>query len=218
MEKQLHERTLYRHVEGLAAQGLMLKDRTLVHVTLVADPSSTKNNSRKGGTEMHQMKKGNQWLPRIKAHLGMDAESGRMHVVIGTAANVNDVTQAAGLLHGDKADQLSDAAGYEGVAERDETKDLGVTWHVAMRPGKCKALVKNRASQKLIDELEKLKASIIAKAEHPIRVIKQHFGFAEVHFKVLAKYMSRIQMLFAMNNFWKSRKLNLQGTQAPLLR
>jgi IS5 family transposase len=49
---------------------------------------------------MHQTKKGNQWHFGMKAHIGVDAESGLVHTVIGTAANVNDVTQAGALLHG----------------------------------------------------------------------------------------------------------------------
>ena len=45
---------------------------------------------------MHQTKKGQQWHFGMKAHIGVDADSGLVHTVIGTAANVNDVTQAAG--------------------------------------------------------------------------------------------------------------------------
>jgi IS5 family transposase len=163
---------------------------------------------------MHQTKKGNQWHFGMKAHIGVDAESGLVHTVISTAANVNDVTQAAGLLHGEETDAFGDA-GYQGVAKRDETKDLDVNWHVAMRPGKRKALDKSRASKRLIDELETLKASIRAKVEHPFRVIKLQFGFAKVRFKGLAKNTARLQMLFAMSNLWMSRKLILQRTQVP---
>jgi IS5 family transposase len=199
---------------GLAAQGLMLKTGTLVDATLIAAPSSTKNSTGTRDPEMHQTKKGNQWHFGMKAHIGVDAESGLVHTVIGTAANVNDVTQAAGLLHGEETDVFGDA-GYQGVAKRDEAKDLDVTWHVAMRPGKRKALDKSRASQRLIDELEKLKASVRAKAEHPFRVIKLQFGFAKVRFKGLVKNMARLQMLFAMSNLWMSRKLILQRTQVP---
>jgi IS5 family transposase len=46
-----------------------------------------------------------------------------VHTVIGTAANVNDVTQAAGLLHGEESDVFADA-GYQGVAKREEAKGL----------------------------------------------------------------------------------------------
>ena len=63
--------------------------------------------------------------------------------------------------------------------------------------------------------LERLKASVRAKAEHPFRVIKLQFGFAKVRFKGLAKNTARLQMLFAMSNLWMSRKPTLQRTQVP---
>ena len=68
---------------------------------------------------MHQTKKGNQWHFGMKAHIGVDADSGLVHTVIGTAANVNDVTQAAGLLH-DKEEHAWGDAGYQGVDKRQE--------------------------------------------------------------------------------------------------
>ena len=64
----------------------------------IAAPSSTKNSKGERDPEMHQTKKGNQWHFGMKAHIGVDADSGLVHTVIGTAANVNDVTQASGLL------------------------------------------------------------------------------------------------------------------------
>jgi len=36
----------------------------------------------------------------MTAHIGVDADSGLVHSIIGTAANVNDVSQAGRLLHG----------------------------------------------------------------------------------------------------------------------
>ena len=80
---------------GLAQQGLLLKTGTVVDATIIAAPSSTKNKDGERDPEMHQAKKGNQWHFGMKAHIGVDAESGLVHSVIGTAANVNDVTQAA---------------------------------------------------------------------------------------------------------------------------
>ncbi len=76
----------------LAEKGLMLKTGTVVDATLIAAPSSTKNSSGERDPEMHQTKKGNQWHFGMKAHIGVDADSGLVHTVIGTAANVNDVT------------------------------------------------------------------------------------------------------------------------------
>lgn len=57
----------------------------------------------------------------MKAHIGVDAHSGLVHSVIGTAANVHDVTQAQALLHGDETDVFGDA-GYQGVEKREEKR------------------------------------------------------------------------------------------------
>jgi IS5 family transposase len=199
---------------GLSAQGLMLKTGTLVDATLIAAPSSTKNSTGTRDPEMHQTKKGNQWHFGMKAHIGVDADSGLVHTVVGTAANVSDVTQAVALLHGEETDVFADA-GYQGVAKREEAKDLPVNWHVALRPGKRRALDKSRASQRFIDQLETLKASVRAKVEHPFRVVKQQFGFAKVRYRGLAKNTARLTMLFAMSNLWMMRKVISQAAMRP---
>ena len=196
---------------GLAQQGLLLKTGTLVDATLIAAPSSTKNKSGERDPEMHQAKKGNQWHFGMKAHIGVDAESGLVHTVIGTAANVSDVTQAAGLLHGQETDVFADA-GYQGIAKREEAQGLEVNWHVAMRPGKRRALDKAHKSQRLLEKVEKLKASVRAKVEHPFRVVKQQFGYAKVRYRGLAKNTARLTMLFALSNLWMARRQML-GTQ-----
>ena len=169
--------------DKLSMQGLMHKTGTVVDATLIAAPSSTKN---KGGTrdpEMHQTKKGNQWHFGMKAHIGVDAESGLVHTVVGTAANVNDVTQGHALLHGEEEVVFADA-GYQGATKRPEA--TGVDWHVAMRPGKRKQQ-KHTPWGQLIEQAEKLKASIRAKVEPPFRVIKRQFGRALVRYRGLKK-------------------------------
>ena len=190
---------------GLAQQGLLLKSGTVVDATLIAAPSSTKNKDGERDPEMHQTKKGNQWHFGMKAHIGVDAESGLVHTVIGTAANVNDVTQAAGLLHGEETDAWGDA-GYQGVTRRDEHKDSQVQWHVAMRPGKRKALDLSSDLARMIDRVEQIKASIRAKVEHPFRVVKQQFGHTKVRYRGLAKNTARLTMLFALSNLWMVRR------------
>lgn len=106
----------------------------------------------------------------MKAHIGVDADSGLVHTVVGTAANVNDVTQAHALVHGEETDVLADA-GYQGVDKRVETQGIDVNWHVAMRPGKRKGLDKSTPMGAILDQLEQVKASIRAKVEHPFRVV-----------------------------------------------
>ena len=51
---------------------------------------------------MHQTKKGNQWYFGMKAHIGVDAESGLAHTLATTPANTSDVAVAHALLHGDE--------------------------------------------------------------------------------------------------------------------
>jgi IS5 family transposase len=186
---------------ALAQHGLMLKTGTVVDATIIAAPSSTKNKEGKRNPEMHQPKKGNQWHFRMKAHIGVDAESGLVHTVLGTPANVNDVTQASRLLHGGATDAWGDA-GDQGVGKRNELKDSRIRWEVAMRPGKRRALDPNRQLHQLLDQAERLKASIRAKVEHPFRVFKQQFGYAKVRYRGLAKNTARLTMLFALGNLW----------------
>ena len=192
----------------LADKGLLLKAGTAVDATLIAAPSSTKNQSGERDPEMHQTKKGNQWHFGMKAHIGVDAESGLVHTVIGTAANVNDVTQGHALLHGEETEVFADA-GYQGAMKRPEA--TGVEWHVALRPGKRRALDRSRASHQLMDQLETLKASIRAKVEHPFRVIKRQFGFTKVRYRGLKKNTAQLITLFALSNLWMVRKRLIQG-------
>ncbi|TAG44212.1 MAG: IS5 family transposase [Betaproteobacteria bacterium] len=186
----------------LATKGLMLKTGTVVDATLIAAPSSTKNSTGERDPEMHQVKKGNQWYFGMKAHIGVDADSGLVHTVIGTAANVNDVTQGNALLHGDEQVVFADA-GYQGAPKRAEA--TGVEWQVAMRPGKRKAQ-KHTPWGALSEQAEKLKASVRAKVEHPFRVIKCQFGFTKVRYKGLAKNTAQLVTLFALTNLWMARK------------
>jgi IS5 family transposase len=140
----------FRHLlekHGLAAQmlstvndvlrvkGLLLKAGTVVDATLIAAPSSTKNSTGERDPEMHQTKKGNQWHFGMKAHIGADRDSGLVHTVVGTAANVADVTVGHALLHGKEEHVFADA-GYRGVAKRPEAKAARVKVVVAsvMRP------------------------------------------------------------------------------------
>ncbi len=45
----------------------------------------------------------------MKAHIGVDGESGLVHSLVGTAANVADVTQVDQLLHGEETYVYGDA-------------------------------------------------------------------------------------------------------------
>ncbi len=189
--------------DTLRERGLMLKTGTVVDATLIAAPSSTKNASGERDPEMHQTRKGRQWYFGMKAHIGVDAESGLVHTVIGTAANVCDLNVAGALLHGEETSAFGDA-GYQGVHKRSEA--LGPAWHVALRSGKRRQLDKTKTFDALVDALERMKASIRAKVEHPVRVIKRQFGFVKVRYRGITKNTAQLHMLFALSNLWMARR------------
>ena len=191
----------------LMAKGLLLKQGTVVDATLIAAPSSTKNQDGERDPEMHQTKKANQWHFGMKAHAGVDADSGLVHSVATTAANAHDVTQAHALLHGEETDVFADS-GYRGVEKREEiqAQHPDVNWHIAMMPGKRKMLDKETPMGAVLEKLEQAKASIRAKVEHPFRVIKRQFGFVKVKYRGLAKNTANLVTLFALSNLWMVRK------------
>ncbi len=182
----------------LAEKGLMMREGTIVDATLIAAPPSTKNKNGERDPEMHQSKKGNDWHFGMKAHVGVDAASGLAHTVIGTAGNVSDVTQACALLHGDESAALGDA-GYQGVEKRPENQGRSVTWHVAMKRSKRKALPKNKVGR-MLEKLEHLKASVRAKGEHPFHVIKNLFRHRKTRYRGLAKNTAQLFTLFGFAN------------------
>ena len=203
-DKKLAPRILATINGLLTERGLMLRQGTMVDATLIHAPSSTKNASGERDPDMHQTKKGNQWYFGMKAHIGADAESGLVHTVRCTAANVNDVVEANRLLHGEEREVYCDA-GYQGADKRPDAKP-GKRWDIAMRPGKRRALDKSTELGRLLDARERVKAQIRARVEHPFRVLKQQFGFAKVRYRGLEKNTAQVVTLFALANLWIARR------------
>jgi|TARA_R100000049_G_C1955932_1_gene110739 IS5 family transposase len=154
---------------------------------------------------MHQTKKGNQYYFGAKAHVGVDDESGLVHSVVVTAANVATVTQVHKLLHGDENVVCADA-GYTGVEKRPEHEGRPVIWQVAARRSTYKKLDKRSLLYKAKRKIEKAKTQVRAKVEHPFRVIKRQFGYAKVRFRGLAKNTSQMVTLFVLSNLWMARR------------
>ena len=86
----------------LRKKDLILKKGTIVDSTIISAPSSTKNKEHKRDPEAHSVKKGNEWKFGYKAHVGVDSESGLVHSLEVTAANVHDVTMTSELLTGEE--------------------------------------------------------------------------------------------------------------------
>lgn len=123
---KLAEQILLTVNELLSERGLLLKAGTAVDAPLIAAPTSTKNKGKTRDPEMHSSKKGNQWYFGMKAHIGVDAESGLVHTVRGTSGHVGDVTQGNSLLHGEESVAFGDA-GYQGIEKRPDAQ-TDVTW------------------------------------------------------------------------------------------
>jgi len=187
----------------LKDSGMAMKQGTIIDATLIAAPSSTKNKSGERDPEMHQTKKGNQWYYGMKVHIGVDKDSGLIHSVETTAANVHDLTPAAELLHGDEEVVYADA-GYQGIEKRPEMEGKTTTFRIAMRPGKRRALP-DTTEGRLDDLVETAKAHIRAKGEHPFRVIKQQFGFQKTRLRGMVKNRCKVNVLAALTNLFLAR-------------
>jgi transposase, IS5 family len=183
LEDQALAATIFETVNAeLRARALLLSKGTLVDATLIAAPSSTKNREDARDPEMHQTKQGNQWYCGMKAHIGADADSGLVHGVVCTAANV---AETANLLHGEEEVLFGDA-GYTGAEKREELKDCKAKCHIAMKRGQLKAMDEGPLKE-LTERAETLKARIRARVEHPVHVVKNLFRHRKVRYRGLAK-------------------------------
>ncbi|VVQ26475.1 IS5 family transposase ISPsfu1 [Pseudomonas fluorescens] len=129
-----------------------------------------------------------------------------MHSLVGTAANVADVTQVDRLLHGEETYVCGDA-GYTGVDKRPEHQDRSkMIWSIAARPSRYKKHAKKSLIGRMRRKIEYAKAQVRAKVEHPFRVIKRQFGYTKVRFRGLSKNIAQQTTLFALSNLWMVRK------------
>ena len=195
----------------LEEQGLLLREGTLVDATIINGPTSTKNKEKSRDPEMHQTKKGNQWYFGIKAHIGVDRDSGLVHTVISTSANISDISQTAELLHGSETQVHADA-GYLGVEKREEiqAEDPGerIHWQVAQRRSSIKKMEDGDEKERLLVD-EKAKASVRAFVEHPFHQLKNIFKHRKTRYRGLDKNHHQLQVLFGLGNLvFASRRMS----------
>ena len=185
--------------EHLKQQGIKVGNGTIVDATIITAPSSTKNNEKGRDPEMHQTKKGNQWYFGMKIHVGADVDSGVVHTVSVTPANVADITELPNLLREDDRAVFGDA-GYVNDHYKRAARQAGVYWGVAL-----KARPKSRlgASQK---QRNRKHSSIRSRVEHVFRVIKCQFGYTKVRYKGLAKNAAQVFMLVGLANLYLKRR------------
>ncbi|WP_150050599.1 IS5 family transposase [Methylomonas rhizoryzae] len=182
-------------------RGLFLRAGIDNRASLIAAPTSTKNQTKARDPEMHSSKKGNQWFFGSKFHIGVDSETGLVHTLKVTAGNVSDVAEAANLLHGEEHFVHGDA-GYQSLDRRPEMPtENPPACVIAMRLGKLKKLTQDESTAaKILRDAARELASRRAEVEHVFWAIKIRFGYAKNRYRGLAKNAARLTFLTAIAN------------------
>ena len=198
----------------LGEKKLLMREGTIVDATIIAAAPSTKNKDKARDPEMHQTKKGEQFYFGMKAHIGVDMDSGLVHTLTTTAANVADICETHKLLHG-KEKAMSGDAGYVGVEKREEfiARHPDVECIIAAKRGKIKAMPEGKLKDLKL-ALEKAKAQVRAFVEHPFHVVKNLFKYRKVRYRGLAKNTAQLNTLFALGNLVMAKRSLLGATRA----
>ena len=131
--------------------------------------------------------------------IGVDVDSGAVHTVTTTAANVADITELPKLIReGDKV--IFADAGYSSDSYRRGARHMGIRWCVNdKRKGK-----RNLSSSQR--NRNRKQSSIRARVEHVFRVIKRQFGFEKTRYKGLEKNASQVNLLMGLANLYMLRR------------
>jgi len=181
----------------LAEKRLLLQSGTIVDATIVAAPSSTKNAAQARDPEMRQTKKGNTWYFGMKLHIGTDPH-GLVHSLTTTHAAQADVSQLPALVHGAERAIYGDRA-YWSEGLRAAFRRRGVRFCVQRRATRTAPLTAGWQA------INRTRARIRARGEHPFLVVKRLWGFAKVRYRGLAKNTARAFVLFALANLYMVR-------------
>jgi IS5 family transposase len=179
----------------LADKGIALRSGTLVYATIIDAPSLTKNKSRARDPGMSSTKKGNDWYFGMKAHIGVDADSGVTHSLDTSTAKVHDSQVWDALLHGEETSVWADK-GYVSAA-----REAGFTG-----PNKVWGVMRKAPKGSDLHPVDAQINRIIAMVEHPFRVIKRQFGHVKTRYRGLAKNRAQFFKLFALGNLFLVRK------------
>ena len=183
----------------LADKGITLRSGTLVDATIIDAPSSTKNKARARDPEMSSTKKGNDWYFGMKAHVGVDAESGTVHSLEATTAKVHDSRVWDELLHGDETSVWADK-GYVSAGREAAFTGSGKVWGVMRKAPKGSDL------HPIDARINRIIAMVRARVEHPFRVVKRQFGYTKTRYRGLAKNRAQLFTLFALGNLFLVRR------------
>ncbi len=166
--------------------------------TIINAPSSTKNADNERDPEMRQTRKGKQWYFGMKVHTGTDTDSGLVHTVIATSANVADVNVLGELLHGQEESLHADSA-YHSKALKDAAEAAGIEFNVNQRGTRSRRLTQRQRARNR--RLSRVRATV----EHPFLVVKRLWGHAKVRYRGIKKNLAQMNTLFALANLYRMR-------------
>lgn len=198
----LQEKLFRQAVELLQQRGLILKKGTIVDSTIIAAPSSTKNQGKQRDPDAHQMKKGNTWHFGYKAHVGVDKDTGLVHTVEVTGANTHDVVMTSKLLTGDEENVYGDS-GYLGADKREDSirrnrQGRRIRYRINRRPSQIRK--KPTRAQGQLKRTEHEKSSVRAKVESRICGRQGSVPIPKDTVPGLRKQTAKLNMLFALAN------------------
>ena len=202
IQNGLQEKLFAQVVIMLMERGLILKKGTIVDSTIISAPSSTKNKDKKRDPDAHQTKKGNTWHFGYKAHIGVDRDSGLVHTVKATSANVHDVSMTSELLHGEE-ETVNGDSGYVGAEKREDAivrnnKGKKICYRINRRPSQIKKL--SKSGQYKAKKREHAKSSVRCKVEHVFGVVKGLLKFKKTRYRGLRKQTAKFNIMFTLAN------------------
>ena len=195
---QLTERLFAEINAHLCARGLLMGKGTIVDATIIDAPSSTKNAQKKRDPQMHQTRKGKQWYFGMQVHTGVDTDSGLVHTVRGTAANVADVNVLGELLHGGEQSLHGDSA-YHSRELKAHAEAAGIKFNVNQRGTKHHPLTKAQRAR------NRRPSRVRATVEHPFLVVKRLWGHVKVRYRGIRKNLAQMHTLFGLANLYRVR-------------
>ncbi len=183
----------------LADKGITLRSGTLVDATIIDAPSSTKNKAGARDPEMSSTKKGNTRYFGMKAHVGVDCESGGAHSLETSTARVHDSRIWDELLHGEETSVWADK-GYVSAEREAAFTDEGKVWGVIRKAPKGGKLHPEDV------KINRIIAMVRTRVEHPFRVLTRQFGYVKTRYRGLAKNRAQFFTLFALGNLFLVRR------------
>lgn len=173
---------------------------TSVDATLIKAPTSTKNKDKKRDPEMSSTVKNGSFHFWMKVHIGADHESGLVHSVSCTGANVHDSKEFFNCISWNEQALFWDKA-YGNKILKQLCRETGIFYGI---------LDKNTRNRRLSNTQKiknKQKTDVRKKVEFNFGIIKHLWWHIKVRYRGLEKNTKHFFWLFALSNLYKYNQI-----------